>query len=569
MSDASNSVPRSARTFRPFASVFSISEPNPVALTRIPPAKIEISSRWLGLPPFGKLAIFTSFFLFLAFLHSNTLSLPPYEDQAVGLWSEASFLVDTRFDYARLLWDEPHFCESIAGRKSYGISICPLFVALVMTASPDPVTSFRIGHVATLFCATVTMFVLWRLAVEYAGFARATLCSLCLATTPLFAVQTQMLGMDVPMTAISAMGTWFLVRDRFFKSMACFLVAFLCKASAIVLPAAAIAFVGIQWLTGSLPGRRRGKVAFFSFFTLLVVEYLIVRLGDPFTLNRSNMFGQDWGRHLLPIVTFLDVVLLAILVFPAGVFVFGRRVLVSRRNNDGQQRLNTASSRALLFAILALGAFIAAYLQIIMAPRYMTCPLFFLYLILSVIVSDDSGNRVLRARTLLLCLLLLFNFSNLDGRFYVDLGGARHCAVTERSREYLSDHLAVLEAFRAIEQKRPESPIFLPKPYSYYGRDPRLGYVSKPLHVIDANDMALAVNGLMAIKEDLLSGAAENPVILKIHDRSGFLPDPDLEDEVIFRDNLRVPMVVYAKELARSPSKFADLELRWRGDTHP
>ena len=63
------------------------------------------------------------------------LSLPPYEDQAAGLWAEATYLIETDFDYQRLRTEEPQFVDGVGGRRSYLINLQPTLVALCLKAA--------------------------------------------------------------------------------------------------------------------------------------------------------------------------------------------------------------------------------------------------------------------------------------------------------------------------------------------------------------------------------------------------------------------------------------------------
>jgi hypothetical protein len=48
----------------------------------------------------------------------DVLHSPPWQDQATGLWTEADFLAETRFDFWRLRYQENHYFDQPSAARS-------------------------------------------------------------------------------------------------------------------------------------------------------------------------------------------------------------------------------------------------------------------------------------------------------------------------------------------------------------------------------------------------------------------------------------------------------------------
>lgn len=145
--------------------------------------------------------------------HYDCLWTIPTGDQASGLWLEGIFLHETRFDYARLRFQEQTPAQG--GASVYVHSVLPTLIALLYDVAPSPAWAFFAYHVFTIFCAAVVVWLLYESAAPVASGPTAALAAAFLATWPPFALQVSLLGMEIPMTALASLAAVLAARERY------------------------------------------------------------------------------------------------------------------------------------------------------------------------------------------------------------------------------------------------------------------------------------------------------------------------------------------------------------------
>jgi hypothetical protein len=545
------------------------------AAARSPRRRIVWTSAWLRSWLVPTLAVAVA----LLWWQHDVLRLPPCQDQAAGWWTEADYLASTGFDYRRLLREENHFMDSDPGPRSYMISVLPTLLALAMLAVPDAPTLIVLVR-GWSFLLGAGLLVGLAHALVAGGLKRplAVLFCTALATTPLFVVQLDLMGMDVPLTLVLLAGAALLWRGCWQAAALMSLAAFALKATGQLLTLAGITYLALRlalgWrITGPIE-RRREWWGLATHLVVLVVQTALIYWGDT---SVEYLSAGDWPENLLTLNALRantpDVaVLLAIALlltalecvgwlraaWRVGTSLATRMLAIARRFVFDEPRLAISW-------ILVAGLF-ASSLQYIYTPRYVFCVMPFLYIILARPWLGGSAPRGWGTAGAL-ALLIAANLANQEGRFCADLTTARgadvfegipgltprSCAYLERSREYLRDHRSNIKAFELLDIKYADHPIFVASPNVFIVSRPRLGHVERQLEVFDASQWTKALAGF---REVMLRpeppGGSKDPIFVWFGHARVTLPPREAGDEVIYDDsptNPLAPLVMYIKHL--------------------
>lgn len=515
-------------------------------------------------------------------LRYEVLRLPPFEDQAVGLWTEANFLAEHHFDYRRLRSVERHYMDhsdpSRPGTRSYLISALPSVVAVGMSYFGDVETHLLVEHLLQFAIASGVVLGLAIMVWRRCGPWVALCAALALATVPLFGVQAELLGMDIPLAAAVLATVGCMAGRRFGLAAIASCVAFLIKPTGILLTLANLSFVTLWWWSLPIADRARRRT-----------------LPNVWLANALALVGQmalfAWGntRPQLPresLVPWPELYQLprAVLLFPdvagfvAAAGVLGLIGLLRWQLDPKPQAELTAEDltlRELLHELLAqhgmavhatltLGLVLISLAAWVALPRYLTCavPLAILLLVWPV-GSQPMGRWLMSAA---LAALALFNVANFDGRFFPDLAHwvgddfsrnafatPRSCVTQERSREYLQELHACRDLLQWLEQHAANRPIMLPHPYWYLATQPKLGYVRAPLDAIYASHVQPVLEGFERLSvERRTQGDHRAPLLVWTGLSRLTLPPAESPDAVRYQ--------------APGPSPLSVLEVssRWR-----
>lgn len=150
-----------------------------------------------GPNPMGRrLGAFVLVFAMLLVVHRECIDSPITHDQAKGLWNEATFLANNRFDYYRLRFFEQ--TQAQGGGSYYITSILPTLIALTMIATPSPIYPIVIYHLFCIACAAAIAVVIFEMIRPIGGALGAAMACAALLTTPLFSLQIELAGMEIP-----------------------------------------------------------------------------------------------------------------------------------------------------------------------------------------------------------------------------------------------------------------------------------------------------------------------------------------------------------------------------------
>lgn len=525
----------------------------------------------------------------------ETLRLPPYQDQAAGYWTEASFLADSGFDYYGLRYVERHYMDEEPGPRSYMISVWPTLLALLMKATPDPQINVVVARLASFALAGCLLALVYALLRPRLGPLVPLLPVLALGTTPAFVTQVELMGLDVPLTVVMLLSAWALTKERFQTAAILGLLAFFIKATGQLMNLVGLAYClllliggGSNWESSF---RRRVMWGAATNVALFALEECILLWGDT---SAATMALGSWPSLLKPpLAIWITTPDLAILMALSGVglIIYLRRSFRERGLNRLSDLFKRATwgtlvrSEPLLTtsALFVVGLLLMSRL-VMYIPRYFFCGMPFLTCLWAITWLAGRGPQWL-VRAALLC-LVGFNLLNAEGRYFpslADWGRAefavvpsyapRTCALSERSREYLADQRATIELARVLEQSHTERPIFAESPLHFLFINSRLGYVSRPLESYDAVEYELALRQLVDVYGSQPDAHSRpDPIFVRLMQTRTTLPGPAIIDSEIWHDDLQPPLVAYVKrippEVRGDSRKLVEwfLDETWRPD---
>ncbi|MBX7073306.1 MAG: tetratricopeptide repeat protein [Pirellulales bacterium] len=512
-------------------------------------------SRWLG--------AYVAIWLALVAAHAKTLTSPPYCDFAMGLFTEANFLVETGYDYQRLRYEEATANEG--GTRSYMISALPTLVALLMERASTTTTVLLVSHLFTLACAALVLTLLLALLAPRIGWLAAALVCLALSVTPLWSVQTEMLGLDLPMSAFGLLAMWLALRGQGLAAALATIAAFAMKSTGIIVTIAVCALLGYEIAMGLL---RRRVATRWQWGALAAA---VAALAGQFWLFRWSSIGDRLTRaDEMPfeLVRFSDVLgvcpdvmgltLVASLGWLAILVVGAFRMLRTRGTGDAISRLDPFAPLAWLVIVGNLLA-VALYVQFPIS-RYFTLMAPLVLAMLAIALFRYMPHWL--ATTALVALIAL-NIANLHGRLFPAAGRwPRNAASLERSHEYYADHLATIAGTRALEAQQNDGAIVALHPFTYYLRYPRLGYVTKPVPFYAAN--VFRVEGGRNVANLFADHPAQLIFVAVDNIFRGFahltIPDAGPGDTVYYDDQQRSPLVVFRRDLSALAGNAKDLD---------
>lgn len=503
----------------------------------------------------------------------------------MGLFVEANFLAETDFSYARLIYEEKRFLDG--GPAVYVISIMPTLLALVMKLAPSMQTVFVIGHLFTFACAAAVAVLTFALLHRQTGPIGAGLIAAAIVTAPIFAVQVDMIGMDLPLAAIGLVVAGYLTKRRYLAAGLAATFAFVIKLSGAVLTAATACFfllilVLARWKTPSNTQRRMWLGAGVALL-LIGLQLLSANWRSSLPTAASDDWdvanGQGWKSLSTVLVGCPELVVVALVT--ATLSIAAALGWLFARYREGKTVPGTGFNLKMLqdgvtqnpipvFAwIVVTGTVMGVWLSYTI-PRYLVLPIPLLYATCGLLLF--ARPRLRPAAGVLVAGLVVFNVANTNGRFLPPIATVgtdtehdrRTGAMLERSREYLDDHYDNLKVIELIKEKYSDRTILAGNPFSYFLSLPRLGYVDKPLHGYAVNTFA---NENFPPLEEILESPPSSVLVIRPMNRflalgSSVLPPPDEKlDEVLLELGGDQSLVVY---LRRWPHGLTPEELRWQ-----
>jgi len=499
------------------------------------------------------------------------LTSPPYYDFATGLFVEANFLVDSGFDYSRLVNEQQRWMHG--GAAVYIASVFPTLLALLMKLTGSTETSLLVFHVFTIVCTSAMLLLLYALLVPATGRLGAVLTCLAVFTTPVFSTQIDMLGMELPLALCGLACAYCVVQERFVSAALVSTLAALIKTAGRTFTVATILYLllrmTVEWRGMSSAARRTCWIGLGANLAACALQLFV---GDWVgALPSSHAEGNWWQRQYLfgtdnflfkaPIWT-PDLVVVAAVCLVVGavhITLWLIRELPLPEYATATARVALVAGGLIrqplvIFASLSIVLMLVAFSIVYVIPRYYVPLVPLLFAVLGIELFSIERWRPWAAVPL--ALLTAWNVANYDGRFLPDLGetAGRTGALLERSREYLLDHRANIAAVNRLAEEYASTPIVAGTPFVHFMSLPRLGYVHDPLRGYALNSFA---NSAFPDRSSVLKDRPREFIIVYVENSFTYTgdilyPNTDEGDEVLYRnDDLPSPLVVYRKRVPK------------------
>lgn len=520
--------------------------------------------RWL-------LGTFAVIFFVILVARFEVIDSPPYFDFAIGLWTEAQFLADSDFDYYRLRYVEDHAMSAAGGSRSYMTSILPSVVAICMVAAPSPRAALVAYHLLIFACASGALTIVYLLLRPACGTVGAGLLTVAAGTTPVFAVQVDMAGMEMPLIFATLLTVHAVAKRRYPWAALASNLAFFIKPTGLIVTLAVLCFflLHILFISSSV-GRqsiRRGIVASIA---SLLFQYGVLYWGGSLSLavHASNapflLLALVWFPDLVAVfVAFLGAMLVSSLIWVRPQWRSTASLPIGRRCRVVLQQTVDGQAFVIFLGILVLGLLLAMH-AVYFLPRYMAIVVPCVYLL--------AGLTIYRSRRwqdVVLLGIIAVNLVNWNGMLYPSLLTAqrhmhgdgeaslleRNESLFERSHEYLRTHRSNILAMRQLEKLAEGRPIVAGHPYNFFMAYPALGYVSRPLAGYSTIPFPKSQSALRSV-QDLIDDAPSELILIWAANTFGLgfseyqIREPSGVDRILYDDQLPSRLVIYERNFS-------------------
>lgn len=216
----------------------------------------------------------------LVALHWDALTLPPLGDFAVGVWAEGSYLSRHGFDYAHL-WRHEQY-HALLGARAYVISVLATVVAVLLRLCGSAERAIIAYHLLTIGCGALVALGVHAILRRFVGNGTAWLAAAAVVTQPAFAVQLDLLGMDVPMTAAVVWAALLALEDRWIGAALAITLAFFFKPTAMVFGLGIVVFCLLRLAAFAFLSRRPSGAALAAAavsIALFVFQFQVFQYG--------------------------------------------------------------------------------------------------------------------------------------------------------------------------------------------------------------------------------------------------------------------------------------------------
>ncbi len=519
------------------------------------------STRWFG--------AFMALFLLILVWRYEVVTSPPYWDNAIGLWMEANFLVETNFDFARLRNEEKSVWDG--GARTYVTSVLPSAVAWLLIALPSTRAVLVAFHLFTFACTAIVVLSIFALVARRIGVVGGLSVSVALVSVPLFNTQLDMVGMEMPLAAGVALCAVAVDRQRFGLATLASLAAFLMKPTGALATLATLAYIGGRLLAGGDAAqptlKRRLTCGLFASLAVLAIELFLIYLGgtvSTLTEPEHRVMGTEWRWLLvgLPDVTLLVVACGLVSLSQAAAWLLKQPEHGTVQSPHGLLRKYAQALTAeplLLFSWLMVAGTFLAMARIVFLPRYALVAVPFVYAILGMLVF--AGRRRPAFGLIVLGASTVANFANWNGRFFPDLVRAvgpemaRSGGLLERSHEYSADHHSNIAAVRRLVTRCRADTLVVGHPFTHFLAFPRLGYVKEPFRGYSINDFTELSRTLRVITDARIEPFPSQATIVSVgnmwYHLAGrlSLPQPHTDQAIVYNDEQRSPLIVFRLSL--------------------
>ncbi|MGD9645538.1 MAG: tetratricopeptide repeat protein [Pirellulales bacterium] len=502
---------------------------------------------------------------------------PPYCDFAIGLFVEADWLDKHDFDYGRLRYVEPPGNDG--GPRVYMTSVLPTLVAMLFRSGLSQTGVQVVLHLANFACAAALLVMAYALVRPLAGKWGSLALVAAIVTTPLFSVQVEMIGLDLPMATFAVAAALLALRGHYGWAALAALASFAMKNTGLVGSIAiwlyVAAVLGVALASRQPRNWWRDGLGFVALSASLTAQWFVFRWGNTGErLTDASTMPFEFVNFANVLVICPDLVLLT-LVLAAWTSIAGVRRLAGwrRTQTTGDRGLPAAvatllnKNAELMLAWIIVAGGVAAVVLVVQfpVPRYFTIVVPFLYVIAGALWFHDSRRRPWAVSCV--AALVVLNLLNREGDYFPEIQQwSRNGPALERSHEYLDDHRATIRAMREVAEKlRPDEALVVGAPFAFYLALPRLGYVESPLSGYVINPFATGdwppVAQLFKDHPRRLMFVVTDNIYYGLGQIT--VPMPDLDDaaeQIEFDDGRESPLVVYRRDLRSIATSDAELE---------
>jgi len=495
----------------------------------------------------------------------SILESPPYVEQSFSHWSEACWLDSFDFDYRRLLYQEAHIEDG--GPRAFMSSVVPTIIAMLarLTGSTEgAIISYRLFN---LLCGAIGATIFLRLVAANTNTALAWGTTFGLLTLPLYSVQLDMLGMDIPLSMAALVCAALVTERRFVAAAAASWLAYLFKPSGFLIPAALIAWLSgvilLRVLARQSAGAKREVVGLIAAVVTLTLQMELF-----FWAGNARGRIQPFGDLNLWYTSCPDLLSLSAVVLFGGALLcwqsIHRRLVVQ---SVVSRLCEVAVAEPLVgFATWLVVGTLSAGTLTWYESRHLTIAVPFVWLLFARVLAAFLPMH--RAQLTICATLIVFNLFNRNGTFYPQLPTelARGWGIPERSHEYRRDHQSNLETAAYVEQHFQGHAIICTEQFTHLLTLPGLGYVQQPLTGAPCDYQFIASDdNLLRFMDDL----PDEVVVVLATGLFAEMPfpaysiaPPGPSDQIVHEDGLRPPVRVYVHRFQRQPNRAEQMRAR-------
>ncbi|MFO0948579.1 MAG: hypothetical protein U1D30_22085 [Planctomycetota bacterium] len=480
----------------------------------------------------------------------HILADPPYFD-AQGVWSEADYLYETKFDYRSLLLEEDS--GDIGGIRVYFTVLPPTVLAWARSMGASPSVTLIGYRLFVLTCAAVTWGVMYYVLSRRQGVRIALLATAATASLPLISAQSEIPNTEMPMTSALSLALLFFSQGSIGKLMACLIAAFAMKNSALLATFAsgiAFLFLHVSARIGRDANARRwslkGMLACAGLLVLeLAVLYFSAAMNERISVPVIYLLTHYLWIYCAPEILFAFV-LMCILLARA----LGRRGLLRWVESEVDEPFHR---RVCIHSVLLAGTSICAMFLMPYHPRYATSAIPFIVIAIFYLLPRLTSRAWITEG--ILVSMTLVNLVNSHGWLYWPLPEVltRNPTYNERSLEYRRELKAHQEAIVRVSAVNADTPVIATETFSTSISAPALGFVTRALNgYTTVPGRRPPLKPFLKILEDRPPAIAvirlDDP--LRNDDHVSF-PMPGPGDEVLFNDGQPKPLIVYIKRFTK------------------
>lgn len=420
---------------------------------------------------------FVIWFILILVVKIDTLLAPPVWDTAMGVFPPAIFLYENNFDLMQLIqltgWRQ-------GGPNVYSLSLWSWLIAVIMTTTQNPVTTYFIVHSLTFaICALAISHLVRTLALMGINTYLALLAGLLLFSVPLVSVQIGYMYTESPVMALSILAwvSWYHRRETLAVLITC--VAISIKATGLIIGLCLLPLLLLRLLD---------KFSLKRLLLIIVIPsfYLFSSTLYSFLGGRDNSVEMPWGDlasiltslqsrvvHALDVTYLIGIGLLAAILYTLLQWKrSGRLIPLSKLYRECVE--NGSACIAILFPfVFILGVLIRVYLGDFFLYRYLIPILPFTIITILLFAKSFRIQGVVAITLTAVCALFIYNH---NGTLYRPTS---IFSIEEHSHAYQGFVDAQKSVVEQISLLGNSTPIYVSREVNYMTSHPMMGYLSE------------------------------------------------------------------------------------------